>query len=181
MLKERGQGWQKQSCCFSWAARLSGYARIVVAARKSVTPRYATPPVSPTPPLQTAPATSIIGYSVQHRPIAIEKFGAGEHPVLIMGAIHGDESAAATIARDDRPNCNIIHAAIGGVRTVAIIEIANPDGYAAKTRVQTRITSISIATSPQLELVLQSARQNARRNNFGSRFAMLPANRKLLR
>src|SRR4051812_32519114 len=77
-----------------------------------------------------------IGYSVQGRPIEMYAFGSveGGRPVLIMGAIHGNETSSADVSRglladlmkDAAP-------AADGVRGVpiAIIPIANPDGFAA--------------------------------------------------
>jgi protein MpaA len=76
----------------------------------------------------------VIGYSVQRRPIELHCFGAGDRPVLVMATIHGDETGAATIGQalvnELQRNSNA-----GGGVPIAVIPIANPDGYAARTRV----------------------------------------------
>src|SRR5438876_12308048 len=61
--------------------------------RPEIPSRY--PLVNPT---AAAPPT-IIGYSVQGRPIELHTFGAGPRPVLLMAAIHGDEPTTVAIAR----------------------------------------------------------------------------------
>src|SRR5437667_3641364 len=75
-----------------------------------------------------------LGESVQRRPIDMLIFGeASGVPVLILGAINGDETTSADLTRhliellESEPNL------ISG-KNVAIIPVANPDGYAAKTR-----------------------------------------------
>ena len=77
---------------------------------------------------------SILGYSVQHRPIELHRFGDGDRPVLIMGAIHGDETGAAILAQKMLEELGRNPGLAGGV-PIALIPIANPDGYAAHTRV----------------------------------------------
>src|SRR5436190_262453 len=72
----------------------------------------------------------LIGKSVHDRPIELHQFGAGPRPVLVMGAIHGDEPTSAAVANALldylRQNPTTV--------PVAIIPVANPDGYAANTR-----------------------------------------------
>src|SRR5438045_1667930 len=56
-------------------------------------------PMATLPPGMTSPpVVSVIGYSIQRRPIEMRCFGDGPHPVLILGAIHGNETGAATLA-----------------------------------------------------------------------------------
>lgn len=78
-------------------------------------------------------STTVIGYSVQHRPIELHRFGVGDRPVLVMATIHGDETGAATIGQQliNELQRNIT---ANGV-PLAVIPIANPDGYAARMRV----------------------------------------------
>jgi protein MpaA len=54
--------------------------------------------------------------------------------VLIMGAIHGNETGAATLAHAMAEELGR-HPEIAGGVPVVVIPIANPDGYAAGTRV----------------------------------------------
>jgi protein MpaA len=100
-------------------------------------PRY--PPgggamISATP--QAAGAT-IIGYSVQRRPIELYSFGSGERPVLVMGAIHGSEPTSADVSRGLLAELHANPQLCGGV-PVVIIPVANPDGLAAATRTNSR-------------------------------------------
>ena len=44
----------------------------------------------------------VIGTSIQGRPIELHQFGAGPRPVLVMGAIHGDEPTSAGVATHPR-------------------------------------------------------------------------------
>lgn len=71
-----------------------------------------------------------IGHSVQRRPIPIFKSGARSAPltVLVVGAIHGDETAGMRIAH------RLIGVApIAGVH-LFVVPTINPDGVAAHTR-----------------------------------------------
>ena len=113
-------------------------------------------------PMQIQPPT-IIGYSVQHRPIELHRFGTGEHPVLVMGAIHGDEIAAATIAQGLVEELKRNPTAIGNV-PAAVIPIANPDGYAAGTRVNANHVDLN-RNFPANNWSTHS--KSRRSNNFG--------------
>jgi len=90
------------------------------------------------PPPQI-PATSHaktigLGKSVQNRPIEMTMFGDGSRPILIMGGIHGDERTSVYVAEHLRDELKQ-HAPD---KPVAILAIANPDGYAADTRTNSR-------------------------------------------
>jgi protein MpaA len=81
-------------------------------------------------PSAQADQRSEIGRSVQGRPIVSFAGGPADAPlkVLVVGAIHGDETAGMRIAR------RLIRAApIGRVRLL-VIPTVNPDGVAAGTR-----------------------------------------------
>jgi protein MpaA len=77
--------------------------------------------------------TEIIGQSVQNRPIECFRFGNGSEVILVLASIHGNESAGTPLAwklieylqKDRRLLQN---------RTILIIPVANPDGYAIGTR-----------------------------------------------
>ena len=90
----------------------------------------------------TAPAlapvvpAAVIGKSVQGRPIEMYSFGnveGGTKPVLVMGAIHGDESASDDVARGLLEDLSRDPKLVGGV-PIVIIPVANPDGLALGTR-----------------------------------------------
>jgi protein MpaA len=88
------------------------------------------------PPPTAQPRVTVIGTSVQSRPIPMTAFGQGDRPVLIMGGIHGDETSSVYVAQQLLAELRQ-HAAPAGV-PVAIIPLANPDGYAAKKRQNSR-------------------------------------------
>jgi hypothetical protein len=100
---------------------------------ETITPTSAAMPATP----RVLPQT--IGHSVLGRPIERYSFGAveGGRPVLVMGAIHGNEPTSADVSRgllaellaDPR-------AAAEGARgvPVVVVPVANPDGLAAGTR-----------------------------------------------
>ena len=80
-----------------------------------------------------APAASVqllrLGESAQGRPIELLIFGqASTTSVLILGAIHGDETTSADLTRNLIQQLSSDPALAAGKR-VAIIPIANPDGY----------------------------------------------------
>lgn len=102
------------------------------------------PPIQPAArPVPAAPAqeeadrvpvrTLRLGQSRGGRELAATIFGAGERPVFIFGAIHGNEPASAAVAerlmdelRRDAGSCRAC--------PVAILPAANPDGLAAGKR-----------------------------------------------
>lgn len=79
----------------------------------------------------------VLGYSVRGNPIVMRVFGQGTKPILIFGAIHGNEEQSAVVARkliellDEE-------AGVYGDQCVAIITAANPDGLARDTRMNAR-------------------------------------------
>src|SRR5687768_14497192 len=90
-------------------------------------------------PAAARAAPETIGHSVLGRPIEMYSFGPveGGRPVLVMGAIHGNESTSADVSRglldellaDRRAATD----GVGGV-PVVVIPVANPDALAAGTR-----------------------------------------------
>jgi protein MpaA len=83
------------------------------------------------------PPPQVIGYSIERRPIEMHNFGTGARPVLILGAIHGDEPTSATVTAALIELLRQYPQTPGNV-PVAIIPVANPDGYAARTRTNVR-------------------------------------------
>ena len=74
-----------------------------------------------------------IGRSIHGRPIEAVTFGNGPERVLIGATIHGNEWAGTPVVErlmEYLPS----HSEILAGRTVAIIPIINPDGFAFKTR-----------------------------------------------
>jgi predicted deacylase len=101
------------------------------------------PPAPGVPPIQQAPTVrgtsrEILGASVLGEPIALEKFGNGPINVLVLGGIHGDEVTSVDVTRGLASLLRADPALIPPGRTISIIEVANPDGYARKTRSNSR-------------------------------------------
>ena len=119
--------------------------------------------MQPPAPIASPPVTSVIGYSVQHRPIEMRRFGDMARPVLVMGAIHGDETGAATLAHTFAEELAKHPELTGGV-PVVIIPIANPDGYAAHTRVNANRVDLN-RNFPASNWSTRSRGRS--RNNFG--------------
>jgi hypothetical protein len=78
--------------------------------------------------------SSIIGYSVEGRPIELWSDPAGPNGTLIVGGIHGDESAAVPLVREFAPPRG---------HPVALLPLANPDGVARASRYNARGVDIN--------------------------------------
>jgi len=79
------------------------------------------------------PQPRIIGDSVEGRPIVCQAFGNGADVVLIMASIHGNEPAGTPLlqrlAEELASRGDLLHG-----RRVLLVPIANPDGYARRSR-----------------------------------------------
>lgn len=80
----------------------------------------------------------VIGLSVEGREIVMERFGHGPRGVLILGGIHGDEVTSVDVARGLIELLRSQPSLVPPDRTVAIIDVVNPDGYLKKTRTNAR-------------------------------------------
>ncbi len=89
------------------------------------------------PPAQRPLPQHLIGRSVQGRPILVQIAGRGSDTVLIMGAIHGDERATAALM-DQLANYLQDNQKLVENQRIVLLPIANPDGFAAKTRENAR-------------------------------------------
>ncbi len=74
-----------------------------------------------------------LGKSVQGTPIVMTRIGDAPRPVFIMAAIHGDEVTTAPVAQRLLALIEANPRLLNG-KSVTILPVANPDGYAAKTR-----------------------------------------------
>ena len=78
-----------------------------------------------------------IGRSREGRPILLHRFGIGEHPVLVLGGIHGSERNSAVCARllvsylCSQPAAQV-------VVPLAVVPEANPDGLERGVRYNAR-------------------------------------------
>jgi protein MpaA len=77
--------------------------------------------------------TEVIGQSVQGRPIECHRFGSGPDTILVLASIHGNEPAGTPLVWKLIDAIQKDRRLLNG-RTILIIPIANPDGYAAGTR-----------------------------------------------
>jgi len=75
----------------------------------------------------------IAGRSVENRPIRCEVYGNGPDVLMIIATIHGNESAGTPLVAKFA-EWLLAHPAELAGRTVVIIPVANPDGYAAGRR-----------------------------------------------
>ncbi len=89
---------------------------------------------------QSAPYTvEAVGTSVQGRPISAYRFGKGATHIAFIGGIHqGDESNSTELIKTAIEYYSQHAAAIPPELSVYFIPTANPDGYALKTRANSR-------------------------------------------
>jgi protein MpaA len=118
------------------AMRMAAVGAIVLSgcAHRATGPHDSRPSEPAAPPAETA---EIIGRSVKGEPIGMVTFGAGERPVLVLGAIHGDEPTSAVLTRALVAELRQDPELVLGV-PVAVIEVMNPDGLTAGTRFNAR-------------------------------------------
>lgn len=98
------------------------------------------PPPKPTYTDELQPAVSLPvlqyhvgGRSVRRRPIMYQEFGFGADVTFILATIHGNEPAGTPLAKQLANHLKRNRDILNG-RKVIILPMANPDGYAARTR-----------------------------------------------
>ena len=96
-------------------------------------PRPETLPTAPDALWEQAYAATELGRSVEGRAITMHVFGDGSSPTLVFAAIHGNERNTAVVAKSLVDYLRE-HPSAWAERSVAVIPIANPDGYARKSR-----------------------------------------------
>jgi protein MpaA len=82
----------------------------------------------------TCQIVSSIGTSAQGRAIAAYRFGSGASHMLFVGATHGDERSSAAILNSWINYLEANPGVIPASRSITIIPVVNPDGYAANKR-----------------------------------------------
>jgi hypothetical protein len=75
-----------------------------------------------------------LGYSVEGRPIELWSDPAGSNGTLVIGGVHGDESASIDLVREFPPPRS---------NPVALLPLANPDGFARASRYNARGVDIN--------------------------------------
>lgn len=90
-------------------------------------------PDSPKENFTVSTSEELLGLSVEKRKITKLVYGSAPKPVLIIGGIHGDETAAISLTKmfvdklnNDEP--------IEKTCSVVVVPVINPDGVALKTR-----------------------------------------------
>jgi hypothetical protein len=77
---------------------------------------------------------NVIGHSIEGRPIELWSDPAGPNGTLIIGGVHPDESAAINLVREFVPP---------KTHPVALLPLANPDGFARASRYNARDVDIN--------------------------------------
>ncbi|MGI9427008.1 MAG: DUF2817 domain-containing protein [Bythopirellula sp.] len=83
------------------------------------------------------PRTSIVGKSYEGRPIECVVHGEGADVLMIVATIHGNEAAGTPLV-EAFSEWLVAHPAELTGRQVVIVPVANPDGFAANLRFNTR-------------------------------------------
>jgi murein peptide amidase A len=78
-----------------------------------------------------------IGRSVKGNKIEVMRFGFGAENVLVIGGVHGDEAPSVPLVERFMNDVFSKQFQLKNL-TVYFVPIANPDGYAAKTRANAR-------------------------------------------
>jgi protein MpaA len=126
----------------------------------------------------TEPRLIGLGESVKGQPIVANVFNDGPRPVLILGGIHGDEVTSVDLTKNliDLLKRDIT---LAGGKSVAIIAVANPDGYAMNKRTNARGVDLNRNfPASNYRTVMQSKSPKGR---YGSNAASEPETRALLR
>lgn len=82
--------------------------------------------------------TSILGYSVDRRPIERWSFGTGDEPVLIIASIHGNEEAGTPLVYALARHLASNPRSLDGMGRIVIVPQANPDGVVSRRRSNSR-------------------------------------------
>jgi len=95
------------------------------------TPKHtAPPPVAPPPPAPVA-RWMPIGSSIERRPLLVAQSGSGPLRVYLIGGVHGDETEGRSVLESVKNQA-------GSAATIRILRDLNPDGTAARSRVNAR-------------------------------------------
>jgi len=105
-------------------------AGLIVLVTACVAPRERVVPVP-----DQAPPWTVIGTSVEGRPIEARTFADGAHRIYLIGGIHGDEHEGGRWVDE---LCERLAAEELGGTTLRIVRDLNPDGTAAGTRSNAR-------------------------------------------
>lgn len=108
--------------------------RAAVASLALLVSACATEPVTPRPPT----ARTVIGTSVEGRPIDAIRIGPDvPGGVLVLASIHGSEPAGTPLLRE-LERALALHPDAWSTEPITLVPIANPDGYARRSRTNAR-------------------------------------------
>jgi murein peptide amidase A len=93
------------------------------------TPTLETPKANPAPMFEQV----VLGRSIQGREITMHTLRGGPRTVLVMGGIHGSEPTSVDVA-EGLLELLRTHPHLAAGKTVSIITVTNPDGYARRSR-----------------------------------------------
>jgi len=141
-------------------------------------PKPAMSAPNPVMPKLTEPRLIGLGESVKGQPIVATVFNDGPRPVLILGGIHGDEVTSVDLTR------NLIELlkrdiSLAGGKSVAIIAVANPDGYAANKR--TNAHGVDLNRNFPASNYRTVSQSKSPKGRYGANAASEPETRALLR
>lgn len=108
--------------------------------QRTVIPELADDSIPETPDVTPPPVASfetIVGHSVEGRPILCRKIGDGEYVVLMMASIHGNESAGTPLLNDLAEHVVANRDLLSDV-TLVLMPVVNPDGVESGKRYNSR-------------------------------------------
>jgi protein MpaA len=95
------------------------------------TPKHAVaPPVAP-PPAAPVARWMPIGSSIERRPLLVAQSGSGPLRIYLIGGVHGDEIEGRSVLESFKDRAD-------SAATIRILRDLNPDGTAARSRVNAR-------------------------------------------
>ncbi len=80
---------------------------------------------------------TVVGHSVEERPIVCRRIGDGEYVVLMMASIHGNEAAGTPLLNDLAEHVVANPELLDGV-TLVLMPVVNPDGVESGKRYNAR-------------------------------------------
>ncbi|HEX5708925.1 MAG TPA: DUF2817 domain-containing protein [Pyrinomonadaceae bacterium] len=114
------------------AATLTASASPHVAARQTAARRQQTATRTRPAVIKTARRDLNLGLSCLKQRIRASVFGKGKRHVILLGAVHGDEPASATLV--EAFVASLEREALPSALSVVVVPVVNPDGIKANTR-----------------------------------------------
>lgn len=125
------RGWMQQAHDESPSSR---EPQPTVISKSVADPIPQTPDIIPPP---VASFETIVGHSVEGRPILCQRFGDGEYVVLMMASIHGNEAAGTPLLNNLAEHVVADRDLLSGV-TLVLMPVVNPDGVESGIRYNAR-------------------------------------------